>query len=63
MCSQRRRIVLIRTLNLLLLLGLLGSGSTASGGTGSGGSSAATRADVGQQVLDLLALKSLFDAS
>lgn len=49
-----------RTLNLLLLSrgisGTTGGGST----TGSGGGSSATRANVDEQVLDVLALQSLF---
>lgn len=46
------------TLLLLLLNGL--SGTTSGGTTGSRGSgSGASRADVGQELLDILALKSL----
>jgi hypothetical protein len=47
------------TLDLLLLLGLLSSGTTSggSGTTGSGGTTTGT--NVGQEVLDILALKSL----
>lgn len=49
----------VRTLFLGLLLGLLsGSGTAGSSTTGSGGSTTAG-ADVGQEVLDVLALKSL----
>jgi hypothetical protein len=56
--------VLVRLLSLVLLLGLLGgsTGVTASGGTTSSaarGSSTTAGADVGQEVLDVLALKSL----
>lgn len=49
---------------LTLLLGLLSGGvSTTSGGggtTGSGRGGTTTRADVGQEILDVLALKSLY---
>ena len=56
--------VLVRLLSLVLLLGLLGgsTGVTASGGTTSSatrGSSTTAGADVGQEVLDVLALESL----
>ena len=47
-----------RTLLLLLLSGLL-SGTTSGGTTGNGGSSATAGADVDEQVLDVLTLKSL----
>lgn len=54
--------VLVRLLSLLLLLGLLsGSGLTTSGGSATGSSRGSTTAgaDVGKEVLDVLALKSL----
>jgi hypothetical protein len=47
-----------RTLLLGLLRGSLLGGTTSSGGTGGRGSTA-TRADVHEKVLDILALKSL----
>ena len=47
------------TLNLLLLLGLLSSGATSGSTTSGRGGSTATGADVGQELLDVLALKSL----
>lgn len=55
--------VLVRLLSLILLLLLSGSGVTASSGssttTARGGSTTAG-ADVSQEVLDVLALKSLY---
>lgn len=48
-----------RTLLLSLLLGLLGGGTASSGSSASGGGGTATGADVGQEVLDILAVKSL----
>jgi hypothetical protein len=48
-----------RTLLLGLLRGSLLSGTTSSGGTTGGRGSTATRADVHEKVLDILALKSL----
>lgn len=55
--------VLVRLLLLLLLLllggGGVGVGSTAGSGAGSGGGSTTARADVGEQVLDVLAIQSL----
>ena len=47
------------TLDLLLLLGLLSGGATGSGTTSGRGGSIATGADDGQEILDVLALKSL----
>jgi len=44
---------------LLLLLSSLGGGSSATGGGTTGGSGRASGADVGQELLDVLALKSL----
>ena len=44
---------------LLLLLLLLGGGGLASGGGSAGGGSRATGADVGQELLDVLALEGL----
>lgn len=48
-----------QTLFLLLLLSLLGGSSTSCGATRGGSSGTATGADVGQELLDVLALKSL----
>lgn len=48
------------TLNLLLSLGLLSGTTSGSGASGSGGSGGTTGADVGKEVLHILALKSLF---
>jgi hypothetical protein len=50
-----------RTLLLLLNLGLLGGATSGSGTTSTGSSGGTTGADVGEQVLDVLALKSLFN--
>ena len=50
----------VRTLSLCLLLGSLsGISTTSSGATGSGCGGTTTRADGGQELLDILALESL----
>jgi hypothetical protein len=45
---------------LLLLSGGLSGGSSTTGGSGASGSGGASRANVGEEVLDVLALESLW---
>jgi hypothetical protein len=58
--AQRRFEGLKRTLLLLLLSGSIGGIATSSGSTASGSGGTTTGADVHEEVLDILALKSLF---